>query len=62
LQHWPVADVARTLRISAPQVYLAKHRVGALLKRELKKIERRLNAPELSVNPVELTAPDSALS
>jgi hypothetical protein len=40
LQNWPVKDVTRTLRVSATQVYLAKHRISALLKREIKKLER----------------------
>ena len=40
LQNWPVQDVARTLRVSAAQVYLAKHRIAALLKREVKKLEK----------------------
>ena len=40
LQNWPVRDVTRTLRVSAAQVYLAKHRVSALLKKEVKKLER----------------------
>src|SRR5205809_5170945 len=40
LQNWPVKDVTRTLRVSATQVYLAKHRVSALLKKEIKKLER----------------------
>lgn len=39
IQEWPVADIARTLRIRAPQVYLARHRVGAALKREVRKLE-----------------------
>ncbi|MHC1768184.1 MAG: RNA polymerase sigma factor [Verrucomicrobiia bacterium] len=39
LQEWPVADVARTLHISAARVYLAKHRVGVLLKRALRRLE-----------------------
>jgi RNA polymerase sigma-70 factor (ECF subfamily) len=38
LQGWPVRDVARVLRVSAGQVYLAKHRVGTLLKKELKQL------------------------
>lgn len=37
-QHWPVQDIARTLKINAAQVYLAKHRVGSLLKKELRKL------------------------
>src|SRR5207245_1234837 len=34
LQNWPVREVARTLGVSAAQVYLAKHRVSGLLKKE----------------------------
>jgi RNA polymerase sigma-70 factor (ECF subfamily) len=34
LQQWPVRDVARVLAVSAGQVYLVKHRVGALVKKE----------------------------
>jgi RNA polymerase sigma-70 factor (ECF subfamily) len=32
LQRWPVSDITRTLNVSAAQVYLAKHRVGRLIK------------------------------
>ena len=39
LRDWSVAKVARTLGVSAASVYLAKHRVGALLRKELKKLE-----------------------
>jgi RNA polymerase sigma factor (sigma-70 family) len=39
-REWPVTKVARTLGMSAASVYLAKHRVGSLLKKELKKLER----------------------
>lgn len=35
---WPVLTVARTLRISVARVYLAKHRVGNHLKKELLKL------------------------
>jgi RNA polymerase sigma-70 factor (ECF subfamily) len=40
LQHWPVQDIARTLKVSAAQVYLAKHRVGSLLKTELRRLAK----------------------
>lgn len=40
LKGWPVTEVKRTLDVSAAQVYLARHRVGALLKRELKRLEK----------------------
>ena len=31
LQQWPVGDVAHTLRVSAAQVYLAKHRIRKIV-------------------------------
>ena len=42
LQHWPPREVARVLRMRIPQVYLAKHRVGALLKKEITRLELEL--------------------
>jgi RNA polymerase sigma-70 factor (ECF subfamily) len=39
LQHWPPREVARVLRVSVAQVYLAKHRVGRLLWQEINKLE-----------------------
>jgi hypothetical protein len=38
----PARDVARTLGMGVAQVYLAKHRLGRLLKRELKALENKL--------------------
>ena len=35
----PVADVRRVLGVRAAQVYLATHRVGAALKREVRRLE-----------------------
>jgi RNA polymerase sigma-70 factor (ECF subfamily) len=40
-QSWPPRDVAKTLRINVAQVYLAKHRVSHLLRKEVKKLEPR---------------------
>jgi RNA polymerase sigma-70 factor (ECF subfamily) len=40
VQGWPVRQVARLLSASAGQVYLAKHRVSRLLKKEIQKLER----------------------
>ncbi|MGI8436054.1 MAG: RNA polymerase sigma factor [Chthoniobacterales bacterium] len=34
-KEWPAQKVATTLRVSVAQVYLAKHRVAALLKKEI---------------------------
>jgi RNA polymerase sigma-70 factor (ECF subfamily) len=41
VKQWPVAKVARTLGVSAGQVYLAKFRVGALIKKEIRRLETR---------------------
>ena len=35
LKEWPVKDVARALGVSVTHVYVNKHRVAAMLKREL---------------------------
>lgn len=40
LKEWPVREVAQALGVSAGRVYLAKHRVSALVKREMKRIGR----------------------
>jgi RNA polymerase sigma-70 factor (ECF subfamily) len=40
LKQWPVQKVAKELRVSVAQVYLAKHRLSALLKKEATKVER----------------------
>ena len=39
LKEWPVKDVKKMLGVSATQVYLAKHRISALIRKELKKLE-----------------------
>ena len=41
LKGWPAAEVKRALGVSAAQVYLARHRVAALLRREVRKLEVR---------------------
>jgi RNA polymerase sigma-70 factor (ECF subfamily) len=42
LKEWPVKDVTKTLGVTAMQVYLAKHRVTSLIKKEIKKLETKL--------------------
>jgi len=39
LKEWPVKDVARTFGVNAGQVYLIKHRLAALLEKEIRKLE-----------------------
>lgn len=38
LQGWGARDVARSLGVSLAQVYLTKHRISALLKREIQRL------------------------
>jgi len=40
VQQWPVDEVARTLGLNRAQVYLAKHRVGALVKQAVNRLEQ----------------------
>ncbi|HEY3856961.1 MAG TPA: sigma-70 family RNA polymerase sigma factor [Verrucomicrobiae bacterium] len=37
---WPVRKVAQVLSVSVPMVYLAKHRVTAMIKREVEALEK----------------------
>lgn len=39
IKKFSTAEVAKTLNMNAAQVYLAKHRVGLLVKREVKKLQ-----------------------
>jgi RNA polymerase sigma factor (sigma-70 family) len=43
LQRWPAREVIQTLKVNLGQVYLAKHRVGSLLKKEIKRLEKEFN-------------------
>lgn len=40
-KRWPAAKVAQDLRVGTARVYLAKHRVGNLLKKELLDLKRK---------------------
>jgi RNA polymerase sigma-70 factor (ECF subfamily) len=42
LNKWPVTKVCRALGVNAGQVYLAKYRVGRLMKKEIKNLESKL--------------------
>ena len=41
IRQWPANKVAKTLEVSVAQVYLAKHRILALLKKEVRLLERQ---------------------
>lgn len=41
-KQWPALKVSRRLRVNLAQVYYAKYKVSALVKRELRKLEKRL--------------------
>jgi RNA polymerase sigma factor (sigma-70 family) len=42
LQEWPVRKVARALNVSVTAVYLAKHRVGKQIKKEVEQLESQI--------------------
>lgn len=42
LKGWPVRDVRRMLHVSAAHIYVAKHRVSAQIRIEVKKLEEEL--------------------
>jgi RNA polymerase sigma-70 factor (ECF subfamily) len=42
LKSWPVGEVARHFRVTSNQVYVTKHRVSALIKEEIKKLEAKM--------------------
>jgi len=42
LRQWSLEKVTRTLGVNVGQVYLAKHRIAALIKKEIKHLEKQL--------------------
>ena len=42
VQDWSADKVRKELGVSIAQVYLAKHRVGSILKKEIQKLEKQL--------------------
>ena len=42
LKQWSVKEVAETLGVTVAQVYLAKHRISALVKKEVKRLQNGL--------------------
>jgi len=40
VQKWPVRKITQTLGVSVGQVYLAKHRISSLLKKEIARLEK----------------------
>ena len=42
-QGWTAREVARMLKVSTAQVYMAKHRVAAVLRKSAKKIQKRID-------------------
>jgi hypothetical protein len=41
IKQWPASKVAAELHVSVAQVYLVKHRVSALVKKEVTAVEKR---------------------
>ena len=55
LQRWPVKKVMQTLGVNLGQVYLAKHRIGRLLRQELKGLEEQMQTASRVNRPAEHT-------
>jgi len=41
MKNWPVEKVVRALGVSATQVYLARHRIGRLVRQEIERLESK---------------------
>jgi RNA polymerase sigma factor (sigma-70 family) len=41
-KEWPVMKIARELEVSVGQVYLAKHRISALIRKQVKELEKKM--------------------
>jgi len=46
LKDWPLRDVTRMLHVSVTLVYVTKHRVNALIKREVRRLEQEFGKTE----------------
>jgi RNA polymerase sigma factor (sigma-70 family) len=46
LKDWPLRDVTRMLHVSATLVYVTKHRVNTLIKREVRRLEQEFGKTE----------------
>ena len=45
-KQWPPADVARTLGVSVARIYLTKHRISRMLKKEIELLQRDIQRKE----------------
>jgi RNA polymerase sigma-70 factor (ECF subfamily) len=41
LKHWPASDVAKTLGVTIGHVYVAKHRISKLVRKEFEALEAK---------------------
>jgi RNA polymerase sigma factor (sigma-70 family) len=46
LKQWPALEVARNLQVSIARVYVAKHRIGGMITKELRRLQKEAE-PEL---------------
>ena len=42
VQGWSIQEIAASLCLSRPQVYLARHRAGRLVKKEIERLRKEL--------------------
>ena len=41
LKEWPAGDVAKTLGVTIAHVYVAKHRISKLIRKEVELLEKK---------------------
>ena len=51
LKEWPVREVAKTLHVNVAQVYLAKHRITLLARRERQRLEAGIQKGGVQLKP-----------
>jgi RNA polymerase sigma factor (sigma-70 family) len=47
VKRWPLSRVTKALKVNSARVYLAKHRIGALIKREIATLQTEPVTPQL---------------
>jgi RNA polymerase sigma-70 factor (ECF subfamily) len=48
-QNWPISRIAATLKVSSARIYLARHRVANLLRREIQGLTKKLSLPQVEL-------------
>ena len=55
IKKWPPQQVAKTLRVNLPQVYLVKSRVASILKEQIRMVEAQMDKFPVNIKNTKLT-------